>query len=255
MKKYLAFIAVLALSLGCAITNYPVITDTYDCKDNFVVDTQGKALIVPTTQVITIWPDRNDELFTMVDQKHSGDQTLWTYNNVCYGEPKFMGYTYCNPDWTGCPILVADNPIENDVVFDYTMNPNCLGAASLSVLVSYNQRTMECGRGMLTPGIQWAKLDLMYPIGENFGILLTRDELTINALHSDGSSSNIPVSAIAATYYPDPHGWAVRMTPSMATTMRAMAQSGARKYEVCLLDNCINVDMLATQNMLKNADF
>ena len=48
MKKlfYLAFVAVVALSFGCAITNYPVITDNED-DGNFVVNTAGQSSIKP----------------------------------------------------------------------------------------------------------------------------------------------------------------------------------------------------------------
>jgi hypothetical protein len=256
MKKYLAFIAVLALSLGCATTNYPIITDTHGDAENFVVNTNGKAPHVPSSQVITLWDDRNDELFAMIDQNSAGDQTIGTYNNVSYGDPKFMGWTYCAPDWTGCAVAVADNPVAGDVdYFDYVWKTQCLGAMSLSVLVSYNARMGECGRAVFGPDMQAAKLDLMYPIGDNYGILLTRNELSINALYADGSSSSIPVTAISGTYYTNPGAWAVRINTSNATTMRAMAQTGARQYEVCLLGNCMELDIFATQQMLKNANF
>jgi hypothetical protein len=256
MKKYLAFIAVLALSLGCATTNYPVITDTHGDAAYFTVNTNGKAAHVPSSQVITLWPDRNDELFAMIDQNSAGDQTIGTYNNISYGATKFMGWTYCAPDWTGCAVAVADNPVVGDVdYFDYVYKTQCLGAGSLSVLVSYNARMGECGRAVMTPEFNAAKLDLMYPIGDNYGILLTRNELTINAVYGDGSQSSIPFGAISATYFTDPGAWAVTMTPNHGLTMRAMAQSGAREYEVCLLGNCMTLDMMATQQMLQNANF
>jgi hypothetical protein len=256
MKKYLAFIAVLALSLGCATTNYPVITDTHGDGDMFTVNTNGQAAHAPTSQVITIFPDRYVELYSMIDQNSAGDQTIMTYSNVSYGYPKFMGWTYCNPDWNGCAAVVADNPVVGDVdYFDYIWKYNCSGADALGILISFNLRTVECGRAMFTPEWTAAKLDLMYPIGDNYGILLTRNELTINAVYGDDSVGSIPVTAISATYYTNPGAWAVRMAPSMATTMRAMAQSGAKHYQMCLLGNCLELDMMASNNMLQLANF
>lgn len=149
MKKlfYLAFIAVLAMSFGCAITNYPVVTDTENDAAGFVVNTNGQASIVPSSQVITLFPDQNVELHSAVDQDGAGNQTLWTYSNISFGSPKFLGYTYCQPDFNGCWVAKAPNPVAGDSdIFDYTWNTSCNGADALSLLVSFGARTAECGR-------------------------------------------------------------------------------------------------------------
>jgi hypothetical protein len=194
MKKlYLAFIAVLALSMGCAITNYPVITDTEGDSAGFIVNTNGKAVIVPTSQVITLFPDMNVELFSMVDQKANGDQTIGTYSNISYGSPKFMDFVYCNPDWTGCWVTQADNPLVGDAsIFDYTWNQNCDGAGALSLLVSFGARTQECGRLITDPAAQAQLLTDLVPDGNGYRLYLSRSVLRLSAIDEMGVSRSIP---------------------------------------------------------------
>ena len=91
MKKliYVAFCLVLAMGVGCAITNYDVITDNDQGSGsgapNSVVNTNGKAKITPSAQIATSYSDGNDELFSMIDQKGDGTATITTYNNFSTG--------------------------------------------------------------------------------------------------------------------------------------------------------------------------
>jgi hypothetical protein len=149
MRKlfYVGFCLVLALGVGCAITDYPVIQDSYSGE---IINSNGKARIAVTGQIATIWPDGTDNLFSMVDQKANGDQTLTTYNYYVTGYPEespFFDLLYCTPDWTGCAIWTAPNPVMGDVdPFDGQWNQNCLGSRSLYSLLSTTRYYGECGR-------------------------------------------------------------------------------------------------------------
>lgn len=170
MRKliYAALISAVLLSLGCAITNYPVIFDNNGPWGQTVMHGQyDKALIVATSQVATIWSDGSDELFTTVTQDWKGDQWLYTYNNF---DPTasvlWIDNTYCDPNHqTECWVTLAWNPDLPDQyphgeemggpglngvddIFDYQFDTGCSGARSLSVLVSYGARNMECGSSL-----------------------------------------------------------------------------------------------------------
>jgi hypothetical protein len=141
----MGFCLVLAMGVGCAFTDYGVIIDGYTGE---IENTNGKAMIMPGSQVATIWSDGADCLFTMVDQKANGDQTLTTYNHYTTDGSYFQDFDYCSPDWTGCAIYTAPNPVVGDVdIFDGTANYNCSGARSYSVRVALYGRYTECGRG------------------------------------------------------------------------------------------------------------
>lgn len=149
MRKlfYLGFAFVLAMSVGCALTDYPVITDV----PGGVVNTNGKAHISGDGGLAVglgdgVW----NETLWFVDQKFNGDQTLFTYN---YAAPYFSGETfhgdlYCNPDWNGCAIVTASNPYLNDVdIFDYDKyNANCPGYATVLLSIGSRYYYGECGR-------------------------------------------------------------------------------------------------------------
>ncbi len=158
MKKSwlaLAAVAIYLLSTGCAITDYPVITDseqTNSSAGTHIVNTSGQALIVPELQVVTFYPDSADELLSFVDQDQNGNQTIYTHNNFCevgnpcYGGDWFAGMQFLNANRTGCWIWKAQNPVSGDAdIFDGDENPNCSGARSLSVLASVG-RFMESGK-------------------------------------------------------------------------------------------------------------
>ncbi len=163
MKKLLLIALLAAFSLGCAITNYPVIFDSRGADDGGVMTGQYDLAYISTSQIATIWDDGTDELFTLVSQDWKGDQWLKTYNNYDpTGAVTFLDQTYCDPtfDSSYCAIVTAWNPdlpeayvhgdqgagynnIDN--VFDYTFDTSCNGARSLSLLVSYTTRYGECG--------------------------------------------------------------------------------------------------------------
>jgi hypothetical protein len=164
MRKlfYLGFCAVLAMGVGCAITNYALITDTDQLLNGDdvtygVVNTQGKAHILEGSQVATIWSNGTDELFSMVDQTAGGDRTITTYNNFTSDYPAERPWHddfYCNPDWQGCAIWDANDPEVGDTdIFGGKWNQNCNGSRSLSLLVSSGRFYGECGKDTLNPAI------------------------------------------------------------------------------------------------------
>ena len=132
MKKvlYLGFCLVLAMGVGCAITNYSLITDNDQVSNgqgSGVVNTNGKAKMT-SQQVATIWPDGSDELFSFIDQKADGTAVITTYNNFSTGgDPTFHSDLYCNTAWNGCAIWTAPDDNVGDI-FDGTFNANCAGA-------------------------------------------------------------------------------------------------------------------------------
>lgn len=148
MKKLLfALLALTVVAAGCAVTDYPVITDTRGDYSG-VIRTGHKAFIIPSGQIATIWPDGSDELFSLVYQNQYGDQRLYTFNNFDpTGAVNFLDQTYCDWRYEGCEAVQAvNNTYGIDDVFDYQFFPDCSGARSLSLLVSYSSRPMgECG--------------------------------------------------------------------------------------------------------------
>jgi len=148
MKKLIFGVLVLALvAAGCAVTDYPVITDD---RGGFsgVIRTGHKAYVA-ISQIATIWDDGTDEIFNLVYQNQYGDQKLYSFNNF---DPTasviFLDQTYCDWRYEGCEITRSWNPANAavDDIFDYEFFPECSGARSLSVLVSYTSRYFgECG--------------------------------------------------------------------------------------------------------------
>ena len=166
MKAHLApllgsvFVALIGLSLGCHVTDYPVIFDSHGPYDNNVMTGQyDQAYIIPSASVGTIWSDGSDETYTLVQQDWTGDQWLRTYNNY---DPTasliFLDQTYCDPiRQPGCAAMVSWNPnLPNcdsygntppcDRIFDYSFNPECSGARSICYEISMSSRIGECGR-------------------------------------------------------------------------------------------------------------
>lgn len=163
MKKlfYLGFALVLAMGVGCALTNYSLIVDNDQTKNQDAppmqpVNTNGKAHIHESSQIALVWPDGAEETLWFVDQKANGDRTLTTYinhtaNGLFVGGPNatFHDDLYCNPDWQGCAIVTAPDPEVGDVnIYDYSYNPNCKGARSIYYLLSTTRYYGECGRSM-----------------------------------------------------------------------------------------------------------
>lgn len=150
----LTFCCLISLGVGCAITDYGTIADNDQTRAGNdgpaqVVNTNGKAHINESSQIATLWPDGTDELFSFVDQKSDGTSTITTYNNFStlpLGNGTFHSDLYCNTEWNGCAIFTA--PDDNDGnLFDGTLNPNCPGARSFSIMLSTGRYYGECGRG------------------------------------------------------------------------------------------------------------
>lgn len=237
MKKmfYLGFCLVLAMGVGCAITDYEVITDndqTLNGQGSGVVNTSGKAHVRESSQVATLWADGNDELIWFVDQKANGDQTLSTYNNfsTVSGQPTFHDDLYCNPDWQGCAITTAPNPAAGDVdPFDYSYNANCSGARSLSVLLGTTRYYGECGRARMSLSDRISLINSAR-LGQNLGLEgmffdLNHSNLTISVDNKAGFVSTLPVNASSSLFlsYQGRKGTLDLTNPLWATTFSAYA--------------------------------
>jgi hypothetical protein len=230
MRKifYLGFCAVLAMGVGCAITNYELITDNDQYKNgSTVVSTNGKAIIM-TGQVATIWPDGTDMLFTMVDQKANGDRTLTTYNWFATGDiPTFKDNTYCNPDWVGCAIITAPDPEVGDTDlfdpgFDGT-NENCSGERSLSVLLSTTRYYGECGRvhQNLTPAQRAMALQMVQATELGYFGKFDASDTSFFLTNTSGTTYNLPVFAGSFDLEWAARNVALDLTnPNVATTLR-----------------------------------
>jgi hypothetical protein len=173
MRKlfYLAFCAVLLAGVGCAITDYQVITDNDQLFGQTApaatINTNGKANI-RSFQITLIYAGlgRTDEAINFVDQKSNGDRTLNTYDNHStfgLGGPTFKDDLYCNPDWTGCATWTAHDPPggydrkgAGFPVFDGNLNNHCKAYYALAILASTKRQRRgyyndgECGRGGAT---------------------------------------------------------------------------------------------------------
>lgn len=155
MKKlfYLGLCALLTTGVGCAITNYELITDNDQVSNGpgaFVVNTNGKALVKQSSQVGLIWPDGVDNAVWFVDQAANGDRSLATYNNFSTSTIGALpDDLYCSPERQGCAIVTANDPEVGDVdIYDYSYNPNCAGARSVYYLTATTRYYGECGRAL-----------------------------------------------------------------------------------------------------------
>ena len=158
MKKllYAGFCLALLMGLGCAITDYPIITDWYTGE---TIATNGKALIMSTGQVATTYPDGGSDCsFSMIDQKATGEGTLTSYNHFTTDGSMFLDHLYCSPDWTGCSMVTASNGGEP---FDFTANWNCKGIRSLYYVLSVGVRYGECGNASLEANNVMNALDVV----------------------------------------------------------------------------------------------
>lgn len=244
MRKlfYIGFALVLAMGVGCAVTDYEVITDNNQTAVNkdpkgiaATVNTAGKAHIRESSQIATIWPDGTDELIWFVDQKVNGDQTLLTYNNYTPGaypnptDPTFHDDLYCNADHSGCALVTAPNPFIGDTdMFDYTYNINCLGIRSLSVLVGTTRYYGECGKAKMTLADR-IKLMNIGTMGRSLGVdglfyNMNHRNLTLTLDNNAGYISTLPITADAQMFIGQFHKGYVDMTnPLMASMGRTYA--------------------------------
>ena len=247
MKKilYIALVAAIATAMGCAITNYPVMTDTRGADLDQVVDSfYDKAYIIPSGQVATIYADGSDELFTQVAQTWTGDQMLYTFNNFDpSGAINFLDQTYCDSTrQSDCALAVADNPDlpeaysygsspinGTDDPFDYTFDASCSGARSLSLLLSVGSRIGECGSGIWADKqaafAEFAELDVVtFQGNEYFSLPLNgrNTSITISS-HMDGSVSNMPIYGQFQGYVDNSLRLALPVTPNAKYQMKWFA--------------------------------
>ena len=232
MKKlfYGALSVALAASLGCAITDYPVIEDDRGGYSG-VIRTAHKAYVVPSGQVATIYADGSDELFSMVYQNQYGDQSLYTFNNFDpTGAVSFLDQTYCDWQYQGCEITRAWNPTQNDDPFDYEFFADCSGARSLSLLVDYASRIGECGDNIFRREPQsvarlFANLQPTTWHGENaYVVPIAPNNFWMTLTAPDGTVSSVPIYGRYTMFLNDRYQLAIPMTPNALHQLNWMNQ-------------------------------
>jgi hypothetical protein len=241
MKKLLFGALVLAMiAAGCAVTDYPVITDT---RGDFsgVIRTGHKAYTQPTSSVATIYADGSDELFTMVYQNQYGDQKLYTFNNFDpTGSVNFLDQTYCDWRYDGCEIARAWNPANAavDSQFDYEFFPDCSGARSLSLLVSDSSRIGECGDAAFNASKQalageFANLaTTSWRGGTAYVIPMDSSNTNVTLTSVAGATQNLPLYGSFNAFINDKMQLMVPMTPNMRHELQFLSnwstQNGKR---------------------------
>lgn len=235
MKKILYSLLCLALltSLGCAVTNYGVITDNRGDYSG-VIRTMHKAYIVPTSQVATIWSDGTDELFSMVYQNQYADRHIYTFNNYDpTGAVTFMDQTYCDWRYEGCEITRATDPHQDwlDDPFDYEYFGDCSGARSLSLLVSQTSRLGECGdrifRDLQDLGAEFAELPTTSFRGETaYLVPMNAGNTSINLINGDTATS-MPLYGQFTGFLTEKLQFVVPMTPNMKLQLGWLANYSA----------------------------
>lgn len=154
--KLLAIGCLLATSVGCHITDYPIVTD--DRGDySGVIRTGHKAYIEPTADLAIIYPDGSDDIFSMVYQNQYGDQRIYSFNNF---DPTasviYLDQSYCDWRYDGCDVMRSWNPHQDslDYSWDYELNLGCRGALSVETLIIRPTRVGECGDSFRGPNLQ-----------------------------------------------------------------------------------------------------
>jgi len=225
MKKLLFGAILLALvAAGCAITDYPVITDTRGDYSG-VIRTGHKAYIIPSGSVASIYPDGSDELFSLVYQNQYGDQKIYTFNNFDpTGAVNFMDQTYCDWRYDGCEITRSWNPANStvDSTFDYEFFPDCSGARSLSLLLSMSSRYYgECGDRAFAANKQavaaeFANLATTSWRGGNAYIIpIDASNTTVTLSSNSGANASLPIYGSFNAFVNDKMQIMLPMTPNM----------------------------------------
>jgi hypothetical protein len=262
MKKslYLAFIGVLALSMGCVVSDYPLITDTQGDSANFVVNTNGSAVMNATgSQVATLWPDANEELYAFIDQGFDGVRSITNHVNRSFGSPtKFLDYTYCNPDFTGCSVFNSTD--DGGPLFDdYVVKPNCPGYRSASLIVGYTGRLQECGRSVVGSQIGLEGLATLYnefvAVGNGtYRIVANRSNLRVQGESPLGSLHTLPIYGAHPIDFTLDKGIAYQVGPAAVPTALAMARLsqdfGVQKWHVTLYGQEITLNVKVLEDQL-----
>lgn len=169
MKRTLSTLAFVlaagALVGGCAITDYPVVTENGTNGNDSgggpgdvqrIVNTNGLSDMIEGSKVAKIWGDGSDFLHSMLNQGSDGTSQIPTNN--WYDQngdgATFDDNTYCDADNNGCWVTSA--PDDNDGnIFDYAWNMSCLGSRSLGVLVSLGGSPyFQCGNALPSSGLR-----------------------------------------------------------------------------------------------------
>ncbi|MDQ7005936.1 MAG: hypothetical protein Q9Q40_01750 [Acidobacteriota bacterium] len=229
MKKMMIYglLSLLLLtSLGCAITNYAVITD--DRADfSGVIRTGHKAYVTPSSQIATIYSDGSDELFTMVYQNQYADRKLYTFNNF---DPTasvlFLDQTYCDWRYEGCEITRAWDPHQDalDDPFDFEFFGDCSGARSLSLLVSQDSRLGECGDRIFADlqGLagEFADLPVTHFRGEAaYVIPVNSGNTAVSISTPDGVTASVPLYGQFTGFVTERLQIVIPMTPNMKSQL------------------------------------
>lgn len=243
MRKlfYAAFLAAVVLTaFGCAVTNYPVITDSFGPWGGQVMDSfYDKAYIIPSAQIATIFGSRTEELYTLVVQDWKADRRLYTYSNTdTTASVIFLDQTYCDPTrQTNCPVWVAwdpdlpdayptsptgqsGNPSPADDIFDGVFDPSCPGADALSLLVSLGSRIGECGSGVWADkqgtALEFSLLDLTTFRGQQvYSLPINGSNATVTI-----GDDNMPLFGSYQTYLDQKLRLIVEMTPNARYQLR-----------------------------------
>jgi hypothetical protein len=263
MKKfvYLAFVGVLALAIGCATDSYPVITDTEGDSFMTPVATAGDVQQVPTSQVITLWPDGNDELFAHLDQDNQGGnwvRKITNHVNTSYGGTYFLDFDFCNLVASNCSIY---NSFDDNGAFfdDRVFKPNCDGYRSLSLIVAFGSRFQECGDSVvdrvgLDTVSDWAGSATPGANG-TYNINLNRRNFRLEGTDDLGNSYRLPFVGSSQIQYHPGKGVVVRYTQNLAPTVLAATRlsndQGVTQWNLTYLGHTISVDAEVLQAAAK----
>jgi len=244
MRKafYAAFCLLLAVGTGCALTDYPIITD----KDGgeplpgHIVNTNGKAHVKEFTILYAL--DTGQGWFSnhwFVDQKSNGDHTsIRTQLTGPYADSQlaFVDEKYCTPDFISCSAWTATDPPGGgpgfpfaSCAYDGSGNPQCDGFSSLLFVYCGQRYYGECGRDNMTTGdmLQIANTGRLGASMGMEGLLFDFNGRNLSLLidNNAGYIANIPVRGSAVSFYSPKNrtGWMDITNPLLGSTGRSYA--------------------------------
>ncbi len=239
MRKvlYAAFCLLLAVGTGCALTDYPVITD----KDGgeplpgHIVNTNGKTHVKEFTTMYAV--DTGQGWFSnhwFVDQKADGTHTSITTQLAgpyATSDLAFVDEKYCSPDNIGLGQALAwtasDPPGGTpSCAFDGSPGP---AASNLFFLYCGIRYYGECGRDELSTA-DMLQVANMGRVGSSMGMEglfldFNAKNLTVVIDNNAGYVSTIPVRGSATSFYSNSHkaGWLDITNPLIGSSGRAYA--------------------------------
>ncbi len=234
-----AFLGLICLTVGCDISDYPVIFDSHGPYDNNVMTGQyDQAYIVPSATVATVWSDGSDETYTVVQQDWTGDQWLRTYNNY---DPTasviFLDQTYCDPTrQPGCAPMSSWNPNYPscydtgnsrpcDDIFDYNFAYGCSGARSLCFSIGMSSRIGECGSGLWgdKQGLAAEFAQLVQTSFRNrsvYALPMDSQVMSVQLTARDGASAQMPIYGRFEAYLDDRLRFMTQVSPNVRYQVR-----------------------------------